>query len=203
MVRLAFRGINIPKAKSKDKLSPSQPSSDQTTSPTGTASTQQRPTKASKVVKPVDAAPRERQGPVAPIGGDVTQKAAMIKAYAKDRNLQAAKSVFESFRGSNSMLSNSFLDACVQCGDFKQASVHFSDMKRTGHSNVVSYNTIIKGLLTSGDMAAVNCLLAEMAERGLQASHVTFHSILHASVQSGDRDSAWRWMSQIDRKSVV
>merc|ERR1719305_2142172 len=94
----------------------------------------------------------EARAPGAAIGGDVTQKAAMIKAHAKDRNLQGAKAVFESFRGSNSMLSNSFLDACVQCGDFKQASAHFSNMKRIGHANVVSYNTMLKAHIKKGQV---------------------------------------------------
>jgi len=31
---------------------------------------------------------------------------------------------------------------------------------------------------------------------------VTFHSILHASVQSGDRDSAWRWFSRMHQADL-
>merc|ERR1719191_312224 len=88
----------------------------------------------------------------ASLGGDVTQKAAMIKAYARERNFQGAKTVFRSFRGANSMLSNSFLDACVQCGDFKQASAHFSNMNRLGHANVVSYNTMLKAYIKRGQV---------------------------------------------------
>merc|ERR1719409_357280 len=127
----------------------------------------------------------------------------MIKAHAKERNLQAAKAVFESFRGSNSMLSNSFLDACVQCSDFKQASAHFSNMKSTGHANVVSYNTMLKAHIKRGQVNEAQELLREMSSRGLQASKVTYHEILNSMVASRDKKSAWRLLDEMREAGVT
>merc|ERR1719379_3285082 len=111
----------------------------------------------------------------------------MIKSYARERNLQAAKALFKSFRGSNPMFSNSFLDACVQCGEFKEASAHFSHMKRTGHANIVSYNTMLKSYIKRGQIHEAQGLLREMSSSGLQASKVTYHELLNAMVMSRDK----------------
>jgi len=134
--------------------------------------------------------------------------AKLIRDFGKAGQLQAAIDAFASIKlgcstMSSSLAYNSVIDACVQCLDMQLAKQHLAEAKELGLADVVSYNTIIKGLLASGDMVAVNGILAEMKENGVQTSHVTFHSILHASVQSGDRDSAWRWMSQMRQAGLT
>jgi len=125
-----------------------------------------------------------------------------IREFGKEGKLQAAIDAFASIKlgcstMSSSLPHNSMVDACVQCRDMQMAIKYFEEAKEQGLADVVSYNTIIKGHLISGDMVAVNRLLTEMTEKGVQASHVTFHSLLHASVQTGERDAAWQWLSQM------
>merc|ERR1712100_98715 len=127
----------------------------------------------------------------------------MIKAHAKERNLVGAKDVFRSFRGTNSMLSNSFLDACVQCGDFKEASAHFAHMKHTGHANVVSYNTMLKAHIKRGQVNEAQELLREMPARGLTASKVTYHELLNMMVTNRDKKNTWRLLDEMREAGVT
>jgi pentatricopeptide repeat protein len=95
------------------------------------------------------------------------------------------------------MLSNSFLDACLQCGDFREASAHFTQMKKKGFANVVSYNTILKAYVKKGQIGEAQELLREMASHGLSASKVTYHELLNAMVTNRDKKSTWRLLDEM------
>jgi pentatricopeptide repeat protein len=123
----------------------------------------------------------------------------MIKAYAKEQDFEGAKGVFRSFRGTNSMFSNSFLDACVQCGNLREASAHFAQMKRTGLANTVSYNTMLKAYIKRGQISEAQELLKEMAGQGLKASRVTYHELLNSMVTNRDRKNAWHLSTRCAR----
>jgi pentatricopeptide repeat protein len=101
------------------------------------------------------------------------------------------------------MLSNSFLDACVQCGDFKEASAHFAQMKHTSLANIVSYNTMLKLHIKRGHFSEAQELLREMAGRGLQASKVTYHELLNSMVKSRDKKNAWRLLNEMREAGVT
>merc|ERR1719271_2264583 len=95
------------------------------------------------------------------------------------------------------MLSNSFLDALVQCGDFKVAATHFASMNHSGHANVVSYNTMLKAHIKRGQVNEAQELLREMVGRGLQASKVTYHELLNAMVTNRDKKNTWRLLDEM------
>jgi len=197
----AFRGFKIPQKNSKAKAAPEASSSADCPAKTPQPAVA-RPAKAAKVAsgrstKMVDVAQPNAEASASPVGGDVTQKAAMIKAHARDLNLAAAQNVFRQYRGSNSMLSNSFLDACVQCNDFKEAYAHFDAMKRNGLANIVSYNTLLKAHLKKGQVDEAQVLLREMSSRGLQASKVTYHELLNAMVKNRDMRGTWKLVDEM------
>jgi pentatricopeptide repeat protein len=134
------------------------------------------------------------------------KNAKLIRDFGKEGKLQDAIDAFASIKlGCSTMTTlpyNSILDACVQCSDMQKAAKYFADAKELELVDVVSYNTMIKGLLTSGGMEPVKGLLAEMAQQGMKPTHVTFHSILHAAVRGGDRDAAWSWLSELQRAEL-
>merc|ERR1719420_1423781 len=101
------------------------------------------------------------------------------------------------------MLSNSFLDACLQCGDFKEAYAHFAAMKRLGFGNIVSYNTLLKAPLKKGQVDEAQSLLREMSSRGLQASKVTYHELLNAMVTNRDMKGAWRLLDEMRERGIT
>jgi len=139
--------------------------------------------------------------------GDLGRQAKAIRAHGKDGNLQSAISIFEALKQShpspNSLVYNSMLEACVQCTDLQTALQYFQEAKDKHLANVVSYNTVMKGHLISGNSRAARQLLTEMKEVGLPASLVTYHGLLNAKVQVGDIREAWRLVEELKSAGLV
>jgi len=139
--------------------------------------------------------------------GDLGKQAKAIRAHGKEGNLQSAISVFESLKQShpspNSLVYNSMLEACVQCNDLQTALQYFQEAKDKHLANVVSYNTVMKGHLITGNSRAARQLLTEMKEAGLPASLVTYHGLLNAKVQGGDIKEAWRLVEELRSAGLV
>lgn len=133
--------------------------------------------------------------------GDLSKLAKVIRAHGRDGNLPAAVAVIESLQRSqvtlNSLIYNSLIEACVQCGDMGAAYQRFEEIKEIGLADVVSYNTVMKGQLAVGNIAEAHRLLAEMTDRGLPASLVTYHELLNAQVQAGGGHNLWQLVEQM------
>jgi len=123
-----------------------------------------------------------------------------ISAFGKDGQLDKAIGVFNGLRCStvpNAIVCNCLLDACVQCNNMSVALRVFEEMKNTGLADVVSYNTLMKGYAIKGEVEAARNLLKDMSALGLTASCITYHAVLHALVQHGDRPGMWQWVEQM------
>jgi pentatricopeptide repeat protein len=83
------------------------------------------------------------------------------------------------------------IDAYLNCEDLSGALNHFQEVSRSGLADIVTYNTILNVLLRKGYTEKAQALLRDMAARGMSASKVTFHELLHAKVVAGDEKSAW------------
>jgi pentatricopeptide repeat protein len=138
--------------------------------------------------------------------------AKIIRAHGKDGNLAAAIAVVESLERSQvpltSLVHNSLIEACVQCGAMDEAKQRLENAKNSGLAGVVSFNTAMKGFLASGNTAEAHRLLAEMTERGLPASMITFHELLNAQVRAGGGRNLWQLVekmkaSQLQPNSVT
>jgi len=116
------------------------------------------------------------------------------KGHAKD--LRGAVGVFKKLQASGAALNvqvhNCLIDAYLQCDDLSGALAHFKEVARSGIADIVSYNTVLNVLLRKGYTEQAQQLLREMGERGVPASKVTFHELLHAKVVAGDEKSSWK-----------
>jgi len=123
-----------------------------------------------------------------------------ISAFGKEGHLDLAIGVFNGLRCStspNAIVCNCLVDACVQVGNMAVALRVFQEMKGNGLADVVSYNTVMKGHANKGEVTAARMLLEEMAAMGLTASCITYHAVLHALVQHGDRQGMWQWVENM------
>merc|ERR1719262_1642071 len=77
------------------------------------------------------------------------------------------------------------------------ALCHFREVASAGTADVVTYNTVLKALLSSNQMVEAKKLLREMSERGLPASRVTFHQLLNAEVNAGSQRGIWKVVDEM------
>jgi len=137
---------------------------------------------------------------------DLSRHATMIKAYAREGDLNGASSIFQKLQASGTQLTpmiyNCYLDACVQCGNLEGATEHFEDMKRLNLVDVVGYNTMLKAYLARGLTKEAQDLMKEMTERGLQANKVTYNELLHAKVTAKDRHGLWDLVKEMHDAGV-
>merc|ERR1719321_1281516 len=92
---------------------------------------------------------------------------------------------------------NCLIEAYLQCEDFNGALKHFRDVAHSGTADVVTYNTVLKALLTLGHTTEAKKLLVEMSQRGLPASRVTYHQLLNAEVCAGNQRGIWKVVDEM------
>jgi len=134
-----------------------------------------------------------------PINVQASINSIRAKGHAKD--LRGAIGVFKKLQASGAVLNvqvhNCLIDAHLQCDDLSGALAHFQEVARSGIADIVSYNTVLNVLLRKGHVDQAQKLLREMAARGVPASKVTFHELLHAKVVAGDENSSWKLLDEM------
>merc|ERR1719159_2230322 len=134
-------------------------------------------------------------------GVDMNAVVAKIRACARAKDLKGARAAFDSLQASGAVPSaqihNCLIEAFLQCEDLSGALQHFREVAGAGTADVVTYNTVLKALLSIGQTAEAKKLLLEMAERGLPASRVTFHLLLNAEVSAGHQHAIWKVVDEM------
>jgi len=95
------------------------------------------------------------------------------------------------------LLYNCFLDACVVCGDLKQAASILSQAEDAGIADTVTYNTLMKGYLATGQQTAAERVLKQLKARGVPCTPASYHGLLQARAQARDQAGAWRLISDM------
>lgn len=141
---------------------------------------------------------------------NVARHVTMIRNHASAHNLAGAMEVFYSLEKTapdlSSQVYNTVLDACVECGEVKQAEAWMKKMGQTGVLDVVSYNTMIKVHLHRGKFAEVHRLMEEMRGQGLQPNRVTYNELINALVSKGDwelRKQVWSILDEMKSCGVA
>lgn len=141
---------------------------------------------------------------------DVARHVTMIRNCASAQNLAGAMEVFKNLEKSNpnlnSQVYNTVLDACVECGDVKQAEAWMRRMRQVGMVDVVSYNTMIKVHLHKGRFSEAQRLMVEMREQGMQPNRVTYNELVNAFVTKGDweqRKQVWKVLGEMKAAGVM
>jgi len=124
-----------------------------------------------------------------------------IRCHGQNRDLKSAIDAFERYpkrHAAGSILLNSLLDACIECADVDKALDYFNHARKSDIVDVVSYNTMMKGYLSVGDEDSAEVLLQELSQKGIAATHASYHGLLNARVVAGDLRSAWILVNQME-----
>jgi len=131
---------------------------------------------------------------------------AMVRACGRDGNLEGSVTAFRRLQQSGSAVDtrahNALLQACVQCRDSKQALELFTAMKKDGAVDVVSFNIMMKLMLSLGQLEEARETLREMPAYGLEANAVSYNELLHAKVAKGDARGAWAIVAEMQAANV-
>jgi pentatricopeptide repeat protein len=177
----------------------------------GFAPQQRKPLKEKEVTKRDRSPPRTEQKRPTPKEADVkdvdvAKHVAMIRGRAKENDLEGALQVFRRLQSSGVQLTplacNALLDACVQCGKAQLAQQHFTDMRSQGLVDVVSYNTLLKAHLRTGNLNKARALLKEMTDAGVQSNQVTYNEMLNALVSTRDRKGMWALVEDMSAQGM-
>lgn len=127
-----------------------------------------------------------------------------IRACGKNGDLEGAIKIFEEQRkfSLNTIMYNSLMDACVECGNVESAVEYFHQARSSGLADTITYNTAMKGYLSQGKLDEAKSLLAEISEKGLVPTLASYHGILNFHINKGDDASAWQVVKAMQTAEV-
>jgi pentatricopeptide repeat protein len=135
---------------------------------------------------------------------EITMRANDIRSCGKNGDLKGATKVFERLgsQASSTLILNSMLDACIECKDLEQAITYFNQTRNSNLVDVISYNTMMKGYIANGQEGAAKKLLAELSQKGLSATRLSYHGLLNARINARDFDAAWKLVSDMQADGI-
>jgi pentatricopeptide repeat protein len=130
-----------------------------------------------------------------------------IRKYASENNLKGAMDVFEALETCgaelNNIVYNTVLDACVKCKDLTAAQAWMKKSKEAGMIDVISFNTLLKGYLMTGDVAGARSVVREMRLAGYQPNRVTFNELVNAVVaRNGPLSEIWDIVTEMQALGI-
>jgi len=139
---------------------------------------------------------------------DIQNYMSLFRACGRERNVKKAlellKELEESSVGIDTTAYNCVLDVCIKCGDRRAAADLFTKMKVRGFVDVISYNTLLKGMgggatgLTDSHM-----ILKEMRDLNLAPNQITFNSLINYAIRERDVKGAWEFIGEMERDGVA
>jgi len=142
---------------------------------------------------------------------EVQNYMALMCASAREKNLQEALRVLHELESASAASQtlrvdtsayNCALDACVSCNDLQAARSLFERMKAQGYVDIISYNTLLKGLALTQAWAQTESLLEEMRACCIQPNCVTYNSLINAAVKAENMSYVWRFVEDMGRQNV-
>mmetsp|Transcript_74709 Transcript_74709/g.117794 ORF Transcript_74709/g.117794 Transcript_74709/m.117794 type:complete len:890 (+) Transcript_74709:66-2735(+) len=135
---------------------------------------------------------------------EVAMRANDIRSCGKNGDLRGALKVFDRLGNeqNTTLILNSMLDACVECKDLTKAIEYFQQAKANNVADVITFNTMMKGYIASGQEDAAKEVLDELSQTGLSATRTSFHGLLNARVNAKDFHGAWKLVSDMQRAGI-
>lgn len=128
---------------------------------------------------------------------------ALLKSFGSERRLGDAQSVFKAIPKKTSCLYNALLDACIDCQDMESTERVLAEATAANLADVVTYNTIMKSFLQTGDFKRAHATLNKMqaAGGGLAPDCVTFNELIDATIRT-NRAGAWRIIDEMKTSGI-
>eukprot|EP00933_Yihiella_yeosuensis_P025230 TRINITY_DN1957_c1_g1_i1.p1 TRINITY_DN1957_c1_g1~~TRINITY_DN1957_c1_g1_i1.p1 ORF type:complete len:1032 (-),score=250.13 TRINITY_DN1957_c1_g1_i1:180-3275(-) len=137
---------------------------------------------------------------------DIQNYMSLIRMAGRDKDVEKAFDVIKKLKESQVQIDvaafNCVMDVCVQAKDMRRARDLMDEMKATGLLDVITFNTLLKGHCSSGDLSGAKALLKEMTSQGLEPNDVSYNCIINAAVSTGKLAEAWSLIDMMEEKGI-
>jgi len=127
----------------------------------------------------------------------------VLRLYAKRQDWAASvvqlRTMWELGVEVDSLLVNIVLATGVATGKVDEAEALLSVPQALRVSDIISHNTILKGLAQKGNLERAFGLLETMEKRGVQPNLISYNTIIDAAVRAKKMEVAWRMYGQMRR----
>lgn len=118
-----------------------------------------------------------------------------IRSAGREKDVDKAFAVLDDMKAAglevDALACNCVLDACVCAGDLARARDLMSEMRTSGLLDTISFNTMLKGYCTRGDIKGSQEVFMQMQREGMKPDEVTYNCMINAAVSSGHLRLAW------------
>jgi len=137
---------------------------------------------------------------------DIQNYMSLIRAAGRDKDVERAFQVLQTLKDSavvpDVAAYNCVLDVCVCSGQMARGRKLMEEMRAISKIDVVTYNTLLKGYCTHGDLSAAKGVLSEMESLGMPPNDVSFNCLINAAVSRGMWQEAWNTVDMMERSGV-
>lgn len=137
---------------------------------------------------------------------DIQNYMSLIRAAGRDKDVDRAFAVLEKLKSSGAPVDiaayNCVLDVCVSAGDMKRARALMADMQNISKLDKITFNTLLKGHCSQGDLLGAKIVLTMMSQAGLDPDDVSYNCLINAAVSSGKFAEAWSTIELMERNGV-
>lgn len=140
---------------------------------------------------------------------DIHNYMSLIRACGRDKDVNRAFALLDRLKASNVVavdvaVCNCVLDVCVTAGNLVRARELAESMRRAGSSDIITYNTLLKGHCQAGDLCSAKKLLEEMREAGQKPNDVSYNCLVNAAVnlKTGDLREAWAIVDMMEKDGI-
>lgn len=139
--------------------------------------------------------------------GDVQNYMCLLRTASREGDLPKAFSLLnelESIRGDGLDVAvyNSVIDACVVKDEMAKALKITEKLEKSNVANAVSYNILVKGYCSKGDLHSAKATIQRMIRLGLSPDSASYNCIVGAFAQKGDVRSAWKILAEMKAQSI-
>lgn len=109
----------------------------------------------------------------------------------------------EAYPTSNIMPHNCTIEALVTAGEVERAIELSHEIEKTMSLDVITFNTLLKGMAKKGDFDSVLGLVQTMKKRGLDPNSITYTGLIGAAMARRNYDVVWTLIDEMEKRGVA
>eukprot|EP00916_Digyalum_oweni_P021706 GHVL01036004.1.p1 GENE.GHVL01036004.1~~GHVL01036004.1.p1 ORF type:complete len:1000 (-),score=171.06 GHVL01036004.1:119-3118(-) len=138
---------------------------------------------------------------------DIQNYMSLIRACGKEHDVEGALGVLKMLDENDGInmdvgACNCVLDVCINCGDMPAAKTLLKKMIDTSMYDIVSFNTILKGISLSKDLDKAEEFISEMSKFGVEPDVISYNSVINCAVLQKNITKAWELIGTMQKRGL-